>query len=259
MNPELTKIESENNVILPTPQDIFDIKPDQIDVKTGAVIIKTGDGLIQYGSGLSIVGKNLQSTNYKEGSGEGWQLSSNGEIIGFSKHFGDGSDGDVTITGTTTLTRDMYYDNLIINPGGILQPSGYRVYAKTSITIKDTGISRNNGGNAGNGSSGSGITQGTGGTAGAAAASGIFPTIAGKAGGEGGTDTNPGGAGGAGGTAGTIVAAVSSPRALPQATSFGDWSSGTLTIYGGNGGSGGSGGGGGGGHFGTGGSFSCWG
>src|SRR3989344_3261314 len=240
MNPELTKIESENNVILPTPQDIFDIKP--------------VDGLIQYGSGLSIVGKNLQSTNYKEGSGEGWQLSSNGEIIGFSKHFGDGSDGDVTITGTTTLTRDMYYDNLIINPGGILQPSGYRVYAKTSITIKDTGISRNNGGNAGNGSSGSGITQGTGGTAGAAAASGIFPTIAGKAGGDGGagkntngtgnngvagtdgtgisanavglngiagrtggaggTDTNPGGACGAGGTAGTIVAAVSSPRAL---------------------------------------------
>jgi len=34
--------------------------------------------------------------------------------------FGDGSDGDVTITGDTTLTRDMYYHNLTINATGNL-------------------------------------------------------------------------------------------------------------------------------------------
>lgn len=30
--------------------------------------------------------------------------------------FGDGSDGDVTISAPTTLTRDMYYNNLIWEP-----------------------------------------------------------------------------------------------------------------------------------------------
>jgi len=26
--------------------------------------------------------------------------------------YGDGSDGDVTVSGTTTMTRDMHYNNL---------------------------------------------------------------------------------------------------------------------------------------------------
>ena len=41
--------------------------------------------------------------------------------------YGDGSDGDVTITGDTTLNRDTYYHNLTINPGTTLNPGGFRI------------------------------------------------------------------------------------------------------------------------------------
>lgn len=44
-------------------------------------------------------------------------------------YFGDASDGDVTIAaGTTTLTRDMYYNDLQIDSGGVLQPNGYKIF-----------------------------------------------------------------------------------------------------------------------------------
>lgn len=50
--------------------------------------------------------------------------------------FGDGSDGDVTISsGTTTLTRDMYYNNLTINGTGILNPNGFRVFVSGTLDL----------------------------------------------------------------------------------------------------------------------------
>lgn len=46
----------------------------------------------------------------------------------------DGLDGDVTITGgTTTLARDMYYNNLTIDPSGILITRGWRVFFRTLV------------------------------------------------------------------------------------------------------------------------------
>lgn len=49
--------------------------------------------------------------------------------------FGDWSDWDVTLTtGTTTLTRDMYYNNLTINSPAILNPNGYRIFVKWTIS-----------------------------------------------------------------------------------------------------------------------------
>lgn len=62
--------------------------------------------------------------------------------------YGDGSDGDVTISGTVTLTRDMYYDTLIVPSGAILQPGGCRIYCRTKCDIQAGAIVRNNGGNA---------------------------------------------------------------------------------------------------------------
>ena len=56
---------------------------------------------------------------------------------------GDGSDGNVTITGTTTLTRDMLYHNLTIDSGGILQPNGYAVHVRRVLT--NNGTIRHNG------------------------------------------------------------------------------------------------------------------
>lgn len=43
--------------------------------------------------------------------------------------YGDMSDGDVTIAGVTSLTRDMYYENLIVN--AVLTTDGFRIFAKT--------------------------------------------------------------------------------------------------------------------------------
>lgn len=49
-------------------------------------------------------------------------------------NFGDGSDGDVTITTTVTLSRDMFYNNLTINTGGQLKPNGYKIFVRGTFT-----------------------------------------------------------------------------------------------------------------------------
>lgn len=68
--------------------------------------------------------------------------------------FGDGSDGDVTITTDTTLTSDKYYDNLTVNNGATLNPGGYRIFVKNTLTLSGNGkIARN-------GNNGSGVTGG---------------------------------------------------------------------------------------------------
>lgn len=60
--------------------------------------------------------------------------------------YGDGSDGDVTITGgTTTPTRDMYYNNLTITGTGVLHPAGFRVFVKGTLTGQASSIIEING------------------------------------------------------------------------------------------------------------------
>lgn len=104
----------------------------------------------------------------------------------------DFSDGDVTISSNTSLTRDMYYEDLTVTNSATLTTAGYRIFAKT-VTINAGAKINNSGGAGGNG------TGGTGGTAGAAAAAGTMPGgLAGKIGGAG-----SGSGAGAGGTAGT--------------------------------------------------------
>lgn len=50
--------------------------------------------------------------------------------------FGDGSDGDVTISsGTTTLTRNMYYHNLTINGTGSIAAAGYQIFVSGTLDI----------------------------------------------------------------------------------------------------------------------------
>jgi hypothetical protein len=73
----------------------------------------------------------------------------------------DGLDGDVTITGgTTTLARDMYYNNLTVDVTGILITRGWRVFART---ITNNGVIHCDGASA------------SGATGGAAYASGSLP------------------------------------------------------------------------------------
>jgi len=57
---------------------------------------------------------------------------------------GDGSDGTVTIaSGTTTLSRDMLYENLTIAAGAALEPNGYRIFVRNKGL--NLGTIRNNG------------------------------------------------------------------------------------------------------------------
>lgn len=49
--------------------------------------------------------------------------------------FGDGSDGDVTISSTVTLTRDMMYNNLTITTGAVLKTANYRVSVAGTLDL----------------------------------------------------------------------------------------------------------------------------
>lgn len=62
--------------------------------------------------------------------------------------FGDWSDGDVIISTTVTLVRDMYYANLTISAGGVLNPNWYKIYVNGTLT--NSGAIRRNGNNGSN-------------------------------------------------------------------------------------------------------------
>jgi len=63
------------------------------------------------------------------------QLSSGGG----SDWYGNGADGPLHVAaGTTTLTRDMFYTTLLIDPGATLETAGFRVFAQTSIVNNGT-------------------------------------------------------------------------------------------------------------------------
>jgi len=137
---------------------------------------------------------------------------------------GDGSDGDVTISSPTTLTKDMFYNNLVVN--STLTTNGYKIFVKD--TLSGSGIIQCNGGNGGNASGA------TGGTAGSAAASGTLSTIAGVAG----KNASKNGAHGVAGNTGLSIADSSISTANDPGAGG---NSGGVTSFG-NGATGGSGG-----------------
>lgn len=122
---------------------------------------------------------------------------------------GDGVDGNVTIAVNTTLTRDMYYNNLTVNAGVTLNPGGYVIYVKGTLTIAATGfIARNgtNGGNASGATGGAAGTTVTGTMVGNSGAGAVGVTGSGTGNGSNGGNAaavvGEGGAGGVGGNAG---------------------------------------------------------
>jgi hypothetical protein len=62
--------------------------------------------------------------------------------------FGDWSDWDVTISSNTTLTRDMYYNNLTIDNAKTLYPNWYKIFVKW--TLLNNGTISHNGNNGSN-------------------------------------------------------------------------------------------------------------
>jgi len=89
---------------------------------------------------------------------------------GNSFPYGDGTDGDITISVDTTLTRDMYYNNLTINSGKILYPVGFKIFVKGTLTVN--GTINFNGANGSNGTASGNVTDGVSTSAGGAAGSG---------------------------------------------------------------------------------------
>jgi len=172
--------------------------------------------------------------------------------------FGDGSDGDVTVSTTVTLARDMVYRNLTITGTGRLKTNSSRVFVSGVCTVQSGGSIDADGDAASTGTQGTGGASlgrggpggngGTGasgaGSAGGAASGFRYGAGAGGAGGAGG---GPGGAGGAGGgTPNALSDAQFGPagfRTLPTAFSpNSQWiylsSTGALTGASGGGGGG---------------------
>jgi hypothetical protein len=119
--------------------------------------------------------------------------------------FGNGADGNVTISSNTTLTRTMYYNNLTVNTGIVLTTAGFKIYVKGTLTLSGTGSIACRGGAGGNASAG---TAGTAGTAPYTTARFEFQPIptSGGTGGTGGSSGTTNGSGGAGALLGLTMA-----------------------------------------------------
>ncbi len=117
-----------------------------------------------------------------------WQITSTSTRESFlttaTDTYGDGSDGDVTVAGTTTLTENTYYDNLVVT--GTLQPSRFLVFVRGRLS--GNGTIADDGNNA----------------AGAVAGTALASAYLGGA--------SAGGAGSAGGSAGSNGSAAASSR-----------------------------------------------
>jgi hypothetical protein len=131
----------------------------------------------------------------------------NGSAITNNDVFGNGADGDLTISSNTSLTRDTFLNDLTIDAGFTLTTAGFRLFVKGTLTIASTGVIGFNGVNGNNGNNGSGTSFGTGGAGGASLADG---NLKGSEAGKNGTSGGAGGNGGSGnpgsnGTNGTAI------------------------------------------------------
>jgi len=143
---------------------------------------------------------------------DGITLFVKGSSLNFENTFGNGDDGDTTLSVDTTLTRDMFYSALTINAGVTLFLNGFRIFCKGNFTnngiIRDCASAPKNGGNGNNG--GNGGNPGTGGAGGAGGVGGtVYGGIAGVAGSTGGNGRVFDGLGQQGGTGitGTAITA----------------------------------------------------
>lgn len=80
------------------------------------------------------------------------------QIKSLNYNFWDWSDGSVTISVNTTLTRDMYYQDLTVNTWIVLNPAWYAIYVLWTLTLSGTAKIKRNWTNWNNGSSSTGWT-----------------------------------------------------------------------------------------------------
>jgi hypothetical protein len=136
-----------------------------ITTTTGTLIVDSAGylrgGQTAYNTGAGFfLGYSTSAYKFSIGDGtldnsvtwDGTDLYIKGSLFAQQDIFGDGSDSDVTISVDTNLTVDKFYNNLTINSGKTLNPSGFRIFVKGTLT--------NNGTIARNGIAGSGTTGG---------------------------------------------------------------------------------------------------
>ena len=165
--------------------------------------------------------------------------------------YGTGADGDVTIAaGTTTLTRNMQYNNLVVN--GTIDTAGFRVQVKGTLT--GAGTIKYDGANASGATRGSvvsgwytGGSSGITGNTGAGSAANVLTSLGGGAGGNGGAGVSAGGSGSAATNVtaanfGVTPANIAAADVFVLAGGYQSGSSGSFTAF--RGGSGGCSGGG---------------
>lgn len=224
--------------------------------------VATGKGASTIG--VEDSGGNYTATNVEDALAEVIALASSSA----GGPFGDGSDGDVTISSDTDLARDMFYNNLTVNNGITLSSKGFRVFCAGTITLTGTGkisgtgavgtAGGNTGGAGGGGAAVAGYTHATAGSNGGAGANlnggngtgGAAVTgfgSNGAAGGAGGTGVGSAGTAGAAGTLTPSAAASGNFRSLQNLLLwrlFPDGSSPVAIKYHGGAGGGGAGAGG---------------
>lgn len=129
--------------------------------------------------------ENLSTTGFAERTGtSAWQTVSGVDLVTtyyIHPSFGDASDGNVTLSGNITLTRDMQYDTLDVN-GWSIDCDGYRIRCRTLKASAASSIIHHNGATATN-------------RFGAAGASGTHAIGGGGAGGNGSNGVGAGSAG----------------------------------------------------------------
>lgn len=167
--------------------------------------------------------------------------------------FGDGNDGEMTISSNTSLTRDIYPTRLTVDPGITLDAAGFRIVAKQGVIANGT-IS-NDGSDAAGSMAGAGGKTGTIGGGGNGATGVVGAGVASDssnsdaAPGQGGRGGNGGAGGsGSGGTSGNIRSQANSrvrSRRFDSIVTMADFdeavSDATVRFYGGTGGGSGAG------------------
>lgn len=78
------------------------------------------------------------SNHYKQLLWDGSDLIINGSAMASEGWFGNGKDGDVTISSNSSIIQNKYYKNLTINVGVTLKAAGYRIFVKEKLTVNGT-------------------------------------------------------------------------------------------------------------------------
>lgn len=201
---------------------------DWVSSNTVTIVPNGSDGSVIDGSMTSLLMSPGHWVYLFVDSSNNWQRTISDQSSSFA--FGDASDGVVAISSNTTLSRDMYYLQLDVSGGAIVNTNGFRIFVADRLTLTGNGTKIHN-----NGSNASGGTGGAGG--GGSTPGNLVSTIGGGYAGSNGvlglltagtaglpnvsTPECLGGAGGVGGSAGATLGGIAGLNIVPSVSSGG--------------------------------------